>query len=67
MRQIDPFSFVLSVNMEPVYGIALGWLLFGQSELMSLPFYLGTALLLGSVVADALVQRVQNRRALRLK
>jgi drug/metabolite transporter (DMT)-like permease len=61
MRRIDPFSFVLSVNMEPVYGIFLGWLLFRSTEQMSLGFYAGTLLLLGAVGVDAWATRYRNR------
>ncbi len=61
MRRIDPFSFVLSVNMEPVYGIFLGWLLFRNSEQMSPAFYGGTLLLIGAVGVDAWAQRYRDR------
>lgn len=61
MRRIDPFSFVLSVNMEPVYGIFLGWLLFRSTEQMSLGFYAGTLLLIGAVGVDAWATHYRKR------
>jgi len=61
MRRIDPFSFVLSVNMEPVYGIFLGWLLFRNTEEMSPAFYAGTLLLIGAVGIDAWAHRYRER------
>jgi drug/metabolite transporter (DMT)-like permease len=62
MRHIDPFTFVLSVNMEPVYGIVLGWLIFRETELMSPVFYGGTAILIGTVLADTWYQNYRDRR-----
>ena len=62
MRQIDPFTFVLSVNMEPVYGIVLGYWLFGESEQMSPMFYLGTAMLIATVLGEAWYKNYLFRR-----
>lgn len=52
MRHIRPFSLMLAINMEPVYGILLGILIFGSDEKMSLPFYIGTLLILSSVLVN---------------
>ena len=52
MRHLSPFSLMLSINMEPVYGILLGLLIFGSDEKMSLPFYIGTILILYSVLMN---------------
>lgn len=62
MRRIDPFTFVLSVNMEPVYGIVLGSLIFGESELMSPIFYLGTTMLIGTVLVESWYTNYLDRR-----
>ena len=32
MRHLTPFSLMLAINMEPVYGIILGVLIFGSDE-----------------------------------
>jgi drug/metabolite transporter (DMT)-like permease len=52
MRHLRPFSLMLAINMEPVYGILLGILIFGSDEKMSLPFYIGTLLILSSVLMN---------------
>ena len=52
MRHLRPFSLMLAINMEPVYGILLGLLIFGSDEKMSLPFYIGTLLILSSVLMN---------------
>lgn len=46
MKQISAFTLVLTVNLEPLYGIAFARLIFGESEHMSEPFYVGTFLIL---------------------
>ena len=67
MRLIDPFTFVLSVNMEPVYGIVLGYWLFGESEQMSPLFYGGTAILIATVLGEAWYKNYRFRRERLLK
>jgi drug/metabolite transporter (DMT)-like permease len=52
MRHLRPFSLMLAINMEPVYGILFGLLIFGSDEKMSLPFYIGTLLILSSVLMN---------------
>ena len=52
MRHLRPFSLMLAINMEPVYGILLGLLIFGSDEKMSLPFYIETLLILSSVLMN---------------
>lgn len=52
MRHLRPFSLMLAINMEPVYGILLGVLIFGSNEKMSIPFYIGTFLILSSVLIN---------------
>ena len=46
MRHLTPFSLMLAINMEPVYGILFGILIFGSDEKMSFAFYIGTLLIL---------------------
>ena len=57
MRRLSPFAVNLTINLEPVYGIALAVLVFGQSERMTAGFYLGTGLIVSSVLLHPLVER----------
>lgn len=50
LRTMSVFSMNVIYNMEPVYGIILAALIFGRSEFMSPGFYLGTAIIITSVV-----------------
>ncbi|WP_115462354.1 DMT family transporter [Winogradskyella aurantiaca] len=57
MKNISPFTVILSYNLEPVYGIILAILLFPDKEQMSTEFYIGALLILIVVVFDALVKQ----------
>ncbi|MEC8090425.1 MAG: DMT family transporter [Bacteroidota bacterium] len=56
MRHITPFSLMLAINMEPVYGILFGILIFGSDEKMGLTFYIGTLLILLSVLTNGFLK-----------
>lgn len=45
MKKISPFTVMLTVNLEPVYGILLAFLIFSESEQMNASFYIGAAIL----------------------
>jgi drug/metabolite transporter (DMT)-like permease len=49
MRQLTAYVVALTINLEPIYGIILAFVFFGDSELMSTGFYLGTIMILLSV------------------
>jgi drug/metabolite transporter (DMT)-like permease len=57
MRKFSPFAINLTVNLEPVYGIALAVLIFGRKEAMSPGFYGGAAIILAAVLAYPLLNR----------
>jgi drug/metabolite transporter (DMT)-like permease len=57
MKRLSAFSVNLSVNLEPVYGIILALIVFGESEEMSPGFYLGTGLIMLSVLAYPILNR----------
>lgn len=61
MRVIPPFSAMLIVNLEPVYGIALAVFVFGESEYMSAGFYFGAAVILASIVLNSYIARRVRR------
>ena len=51
MTKFSPFAINLTVNLEPVYGIVLAFLIFGDAEKMTTGFYLGTLIILMAVLA----------------
>lgn len=57
MRYLSPFTVVLTISMEPIYGILLALLVFGADEAMPPLFYAGFAVVLFMLLANAWVQR----------
>lgn len=49
MKELSAFTVALTTNMEPIYGIILALLIFGQRETMSLGFYGGAVIILAAV------------------
>ncbi|MBC6401549.1 MAG: DMT family transporter [Ekhidna sp.] len=64
MKRLSAFSINLVVNLEPVYGIMLAWLIFGDKEEMNSGFYLGTGLILTSVLLYPILNRRHRKKAL---
>ena len=56
LKKMSPFTIVLTNNLEPVYGIVLALIIFGDREMMSVPFYIGAAIILGSVLINGIVK-----------
>ena len=56
MRYITPYSVVLTYNLEPIYGIFLALLFFPKTEVMPPIFYIGAALIICTVLMNALVK-----------
>jgi drug/metabolite transporter (DMT)-like permease len=62
MKRLSVFTINLTVNLEPVYGIVLAVLIFGESEKMTPQFYLGTLIILVSVLLYPLLNFWNKRR-----
>lgn len=62
MKYLSPFTVMLTVNLEPVYGIILALLFFKDSEHMNSLFYVGASIILLTVVANGIVK---NRKKLK--
>lgn len=62
MRSLSAYQVVLTINLEPVYGIFLAYLIFADTELMTPGFYLGTCLIILAVFVYSLYRR--NKRKL---
>ena len=62
MKWISPYTVMLTINMEPVYGILLALLLLGDEENMSPQFYYGAAIILITVIANGIVKTRRQRK-----
>ncbi|MES2595699.1 MAG: DMT family transporter [Verrucomicrobiota bacterium] len=61
LKRMSMFTVNVIYNLEPIYGIALAALIFGQSEYMSTGFYIGAAIIIGSVVLVPWLERWVDR------
>ena len=52
MKVLSPYSVMITINMEPIYGILLSVAVFGEKELLGGLFYLGVVLILGAVLGN---------------
>ena len=61
MKHLSPYTIMLSINLEPVYGIILALLIFGEKEKMDTNFYLGALLILGIVILNSML-KTRNKK-----
>jgi drug/metabolite transporter (DMT)-like permease len=62
MKRLSVFSINLTINLEPVYGILLAVLIFGEKEKMTQQFYLGTGIIFISVLIYPVLNYWQKKR-----
>lgn len=63
LKFLDPFTMNLSVNLEPLYSIVLAWFFFGETELFSPGFIIGTLIILASLVVHTRYKwRLQSQK-----
>lgn|SRR5690606_3714343 len=67
MKELSAFTVALATNLEPIYGIMLAWLFFGTAEEMSLGFYAGAVVVLGTVFVYPYAKTAHQKRKLRSK
>ncbi|NIF06996.1 EamA family transporter [Chryseobacterium sp. Tr-659] len=56
MKYISPFTLILTVNLEPVYGIILAFFIFGESEHMSPVFYIASGVMILAIIVNGLIK-----------
>ncbi len=56
LSKVTPFTMMLTVNLEPVYGIILAILIFKDSEYMNAHFYYGAFLILATVILNGIIK-----------
>lgn len=66
MKWISPYTVMLTINMEPVYGIILALIILGDSENMSPQFYYGAGIILLTVIANGIIKITKERKRRRL-
>lgn len=56
MKFLSPYTVMLTINLEPIYGILLAVLIFKEKEQMSSTFYLGAFIILITVILNAVIK-----------
>ncbi|WP_396178191.1 DMT family transporter [Flavobacterium sp.] len=56
MKRLSPYTVMLTTNLEPVYGIVLAYFIIGEDEKMSMPFYIGSGLILITVILNGVIK-----------
>ena len=62
MRKVSAYVVVLSINLEPVYGIIFAFFIFGSSEYMTSGFYIGTFILVLSLFLHPVLEKKYNSK-----
>jgi len=63
MKLFSAYLINLTINLEPVYGIALAFLFFGEKERMTTEFYWGTLLILLAVLLYPVLMNIVFRNS----
>ena len=62
MKHLSAYIVALTINLEPVYGIVMAFFIFGETEHMTGGFYLGTSIILISVLGFPLYHYYMRKR-----
>jgi drug/metabolite transporter (DMT)-like permease len=62
LKTLSAFAVNLVVSLEPVYGIILAFLIFGDAEKMTLAFYIGTLIICLSIFGYQIYEREPNKK-----
>ena len=60
MKHLSPYSLMISINMEPIYGIVLAIIILNESNEMSLEFYIGFLMIFISVILNGIFKLNQK-------
>ena len=62
MKHLSPYSLMLSINMEPIYGILLASLFLNESKNMSCQFYIGFSFIFLAVILNGILKIRQKQK-----
>lgn len=62
LRDLSPFTVMLTINLEPIYGILLALLIFKDDEKMNATFYFAASLILLTVIINGIVKNRKRRK-----
>jgi len=56
MKFLSPYTVMLTINLEPIYGIILAVIVFKETEKMSVNFYIGALIILSTVILNGVLK-----------
>ena len=56
MKFLSPYTVMLTINLEPIYGIILAVIVFKEKERMSFEFYIGAVIILLTVLLNSFIK-----------
>lgn len=62
MKRVTAFTANLAINLEPVYGILMAAFIFKEHQFLNLQFYLGTVIILSSVVIHSIIKSRERNK-----
>jgi drug/metabolite transporter (DMT)-like permease len=62
MKFLSAYTVMLTINLEPVYGIILAFMIFGDAEQMTTQFYIGAVVILAVIIINGIIKNRQNRK-----
>ena len=65
MKHLSPYTVMLTINLEPIYGIILAVIVFQEKEKMNPSFYVGALIILSTVILNAVVKNYQKKQKLK--
>lgn len=61
MKFLSPYTVMLTINLEPIYGIILAVIVFKEKERMSFEFYIGAIIILLTVLLNSVIKSYKKR------
>lgn len=65
LRHLTAFASNLTINMEPVYGIIMAWILLNENEELTSNFYWGVVIILLAVFSYPILRRLERLKKLK--
>lgn len=65
LRHLTAFASNLTINMEPVYGIIMAWILLNENEELTSNFYWGVVIILLAVFSYPVLRRLERLKKIK--
>ncbi len=62
LKQLTAFANAMTINLEPIYGILLAFIIFQENQNMDNRFYIGTGLVLLAVFLNPVIEYALSRK-----